>query len=65
MPVYRYICENKHVFETRHGMLERPEVICPQCGKPGRRVFTTLPVVYRTGGFYTTDQRIKKAEEDL
>ncbi|MBK8189767.1 MAG: zinc ribbon domain-containing protein [Vampirovibrionales bacterium] len=38
MPTYDYRCEAcDHPFEARHGMNERPRIVCPECGALGRR----------------------------
>ena len=48
------------VFEVTHGMLEHPQVTCPDCGGPAMRVFDPSGIVLKGSGFYNTDQRGKK-----
>lgn len=40
MAHYDYRCTScGHVFDVEHGMTERPEVVCPVCGKPAEKLF--------------------------
>ncbi|MEE8717563.1 MAG: FmdB family zinc ribbon protein [Coriobacteriales bacterium] len=49
------VCDK--VFEVEHGMLEHPEVVCPDCGGVATRVFDASGIVFKGTGFYNTDQR--------
>ncbi len=41
MPVYEYKCKNcKSGFEVTHSMKDNPEISCPLCGAPARKVIT-------------------------
>lgn len=58
MPRYDYRCPScDTVIEVEHGMRERPEVSCPQCGASMTRVLNTSGIVLKGSGFYNTDMR--------
>ena len=58
MPRYDYRCPScDTVIEVEHGMRERPEVACPQCGTPMARMLNTSGIVFKGSGFYNTDMR--------
>lgn len=52
------VCDK--VFEVEHGMLEHPDVKCPDCGSEAMRVFDVSGIVFKGSGFYNTDQRGNK-----
>ena len=58
MPIYEYECSkcNYH-FEMKQGFHEEPVAICPECQGAVRLVFNSVPVIFKGGGFYTTDNR--------
>jgi putative FmdB family regulatory protein len=56
MPIYEYICDRCGKFEHLHldsNILEQ----CPECGAPVKRLMSAFGVIYKCGGFYTTDHR--------
>lgn len=61
MPVYKYVCTEGHVFTVSKKMEEpHPESCLAEsgCNAPARRTFSgskPAEVLYRTGGFYSTD----------
>jgi putative FmdB family regulatory protein len=58
MARYDYRCTScGKVFEVTHGMRERPEVVCPDCGAAASRAFSASGIVLKGSGFYNTDQR--------
>ena len=61
MPIYKYKCENGHVFEALQKMADDPLTDCEQCGAPVERVFHPIAVHFNGSGFYSTDYGSKKA----
>ena len=58
MPVYEYECSHcNHVFERKQGFDDEPIAECPVCAARARRVFRSVPVIYKGNGFYSTDNR--------
>lgn len=33
MPQYTYVCDNQHVIDIEHLMLDEPTITCPYCGQ--------------------------------
>ncbi len=58
MPTYVYRCENcGHRFEAWQHMTDDPLTTCPQCEGPIHRVVFPASIVFKGGGFYSTDNR--------
>jgi putative FmdB family regulatory protein len=58
MPVYEYECGSCHFhFERKQRFDEEPVAICPKCRGKARRVIHSVPVIFKGGGFYITDNR--------
>lgn len=58
MPLYDYACSDcGHRFELRQSFDAPVVAACPQCKSESRRVIHAPQVVFKGGGFYTTDQR--------
>lgn len=58
MARYDYKCSScGNVFEVEHPMSETPEVVCPSCGAPAAKTFSTSGIKFEGSGFYNTDQR--------
>lgn len=58
MPTYEYKCENCGTFEKLQSITEKPLTNCPECeGKVQRLISKNVHVLYKGGGFYTTDNR--------
>jgi putative FmdB family regulatory protein len=58
MPTYEYECGScKFRFERKQRFDEEPVAICPKCQGKARRVIHSVPVIFKGGGFYTTDSR--------
>lgn len=57
MPLYEYRCPVcQHQFEVTHDVGGSPGP-CPVCGATPRRVFTSVGLIFKGSGFYTTDYR--------
>jgi len=56
MPLYEYLCES---CGERTEILQRfndlPEVACPECGAPMRRLPSAPSIQFKGSGFYLTD----------
>ena len=58
MPTYAYACrECDHRFEVVQSFSEDSLSICPECDGSLRKVFNSVGVVFKGGGFYRTDSR--------
>jgi putative FmdB family regulatory protein len=55
MPIYEYLCENGHRFESFQSMSEDPISVCPECGAKSERQLSAPAIHYKGSGFYTTD----------
>ena len=68
MPIYEYECNlcNFH-FEKKQRIHDEAVAACPKCEGKSRRIFNSVPVIFKGSGFYTTDSRksshTEKAEE--
>jgi len=55
---YSYRCPDCGVFTIEQSMKDDPIGECPTCAQPVKRIIgKNINVIYRTGGFYSTDQR--------
>ncbi len=58
MPTYEYRCPECGVFEKKQRIIEEPIENCPKCDSPVKRLISkNVGIVYKTGGFYSTDNR--------
>ncbi|MDW7673710.1 MAG: FmdB family zinc ribbon protein [Bacillota bacterium] len=58
MPIYEYQCHECGVFEKKQSIKEDPLKVCPTCnGEVKRLISKNVGVIYKGGGFYTTDSR--------
>ena len=58
MPLYDYEClVNGHVFEVRQKVIEVGNAPCPTCSSDSRRIFHSVPILFKGSGFYSTDHR--------
>ena len=65
MPIYEYECEGcAHRFELRQHFNEEPISQCPVCQGKARRVFHSVPVMFRGSGWYVNDYGRGKKPED-
>ena len=58
MPLYDYECLTcAHRFEVRQRVSEVGNAPCPTCQSDSRRVFHSVPILFKGSGFYSTDHR--------
>ena len=58
LPIYEYECTCcPSRFELKRSFDEDSPVSCPQCGGTVQRVFSPVPIIFKGGGFYSTDSR--------
>lgn len=58
MPTYAYACrECDHRFEVVQSFSEDSLSVCPECHGSLRKVFNSVGVVFKGGGFYRNDSR--------
>ena len=56
MPRYDYECGACHnVFEVKQSFDSEPVATCPECQNGARRVFHSVPIVFKGSGFYVND----------
>jgi len=59
--VYLYKCKNKQchrdTFEVTQSIRDEHTANCPDCGKEGRRVYSTPNISFKGKGFHSTDYR--------
>lgn len=57
MPTYEYRCTQcEHVFDCLQRVGD-PAPACPKCGSPTRKVFSSVGLIFKGKGFYSTDHR--------
>ena len=58
MPRYEYRCtECGHQYERREGFDAPSTQHCPKCQGESRRVLYAPPILFKSSGFYVTDNR--------
>ena len=56
MPRYDYECNTcHHVFELKQSFSSEPVATCPECQNSARRLFHSVPIVFKGSGWYVTD----------
>lgn len=56
MPTYDYQCSScGYTFERRQRFDDDPVAACPDCEGTSRRVFHSVPILFKGSGFYCTD----------
>jgi len=56
MPTYEYQCPAcECTFERRQRFDDEPVASCPRCSAKSRRVFHSVPILFKGSGFYCTD----------
>ncbi|GMO59508.1 MAG: zinc ribbon domain-containing protein [Termitinemataceae bacterium] len=65
MPTYEYKCKKcNDEFEIFQSMMEEPLKICPKCsGEVMRLISGGGGVIFKGGGFYSTDKALTKTEK--
>jgi len=58
LPTYEYRCTKcGNEYEKREGFDAPARQRCPRCGAEARRVIHAPPILFKTSGFYVTDNR--------
>jgi putative FmdB family regulatory protein len=57
MPIYKYNCENEHVFDVMQKLFDDPLASCIECSAPVRKVMQPVNISFKGLGFYSTDYR--------
>ncbi|MBP6996024.1 MAG: FmdB family transcriptional regulator [Phycicoccus sp.] len=58
MPTYAYACTQcDHRFEIVQSFSDDSLTVCPECDGRLRKLFNSVGVVFKGGGFYRTDSR--------
>ncbi len=58
MPTYAYACRDcDHRFEAVQSFSDDSLTVCPECEGSLRKVFNSVGVVFKGGGFYRNDSR--------
>jgi len=70
VPIYEYECSLcRFHFDRKQRFDEEPVARCPKCQGKARRVLHSIPVIFKGGGFYITDNRkggaVEKAKEGM
>jgi len=56
LPTYEYQCPAcACTFERRQRFDDEPVAACPQCAARSRRIFHSVPILFKGSGFYCTD----------
>ena len=56
MPRYDYECDTcHHVFELKQSFSSEPVATCPECQSGARRLFHSVPIVFKGSGWYVND----------
>ena len=66
MPFYDYSCRScSAIFEIMHGMNEKPEIVCPECGskKTSKEISSCGIIIRKTGAINIVKDHIKKEHE--
>ncbi len=63
MPTYEYKCEScGYVFEKFQSIHDEPVKVCPKCGGPVKKIFSSsYGVIFKGSGFYITDYKHKNS----
>ena len=58
MPIYEYECSLcNFLFEKKQRIHDEAVAACPKCQGKARRIFNSVPVIFKGSGFYITDSR--------
>jgi len=64
MPIYKYKCENGHVFDVLQKMSDDPLAECIECGATVKKVLQPVGISFKGSGFYSTDYNNKKGPKE-
>lgn len=63
MPTYQYRCLNCNLlFELKQSFNDKPIADCPSCHGIARRLFSSVPILFKGPGFYVTDSREERGK---
>lgn len=62
MPVYEYRCAKGHEYEKTESFSAPTQQRCTVCGARARRLISMPSVIFKGGGFYSTDNRRSSGE---
>lgn len=64
MPTYEYRCTScDYYFEKFQSIKDEPVKICPKCGEPVRKLFSSSAgLIFKGSGFYITDYKRKHTD---
>jgi len=66
MPTYEYRCTTcGHQFEIFQRFDDAPVTVCPECGSPVQKVFSSVGIVFKGSGFYSTDNKSSKTPKAI
>lgn len=62
MPIYEFECDNEDCeanlrYEKEFSIKEPHHVTCQFCGDTMRKVYSSVPAIFKGSGFYKTDNR--------
>ena len=61
MPLYEYQCDAGHRFEKIVKFSDPPLEVCPTCGSPVQKLFSSPAIQFKGSGFYITDYARKSS----
>jgi putative FmdB family regulatory protein len=62
VPVYEYRCAKAHEYEKTESFSAPTQQRCTVCGARARRLISMPSVIFKGGGFYSTDNRRSSGE---
>ena len=63
MPTYEYCCDTcGYDFDIKQRFEDQPLTVCPKCESPLRKVFSSVGIVFKGPGFYSTDSHSSRKE---
>jgi putative FmdB family regulatory protein len=62
VPVYEYRCAKGHEYERPESFSAPTQQRCTVCGARARRLISMPAVIFKGGGFYSTDNRRSSGE---
>jgi putative FmdB family regulatory protein len=62
LPVYEYRCAKGHEYEKTESFSAPTQQRCTVCGARARRLISMPSVIFKGGGFYSTDNRRSSGE---
>jgi putative FmdB family regulatory protein len=66
MPIYQYICPKCNLkFELKQSFSDESIVVCPKCQNGARRIFSSVPIIFKGQGFYVTDNKKSAPENEV